>query len=838
MHFLRSVLTQWIFFLLLLKGGALLAQSTAKLYGVVTDQNGDPIENVVVIDLFSQKNVTTNARGRYEMQVIHHEEIPILFRYISCPDTLIYISLAPGEEKEFNITLQIVGKKLGPVDVTASHDDGYVRVNPKLRFNIPSPMGGAESVIKTFAGVSSVNELSSQYNVRGGNYDENLIYVNDIQIYRPFLIRSGNQEGLSFVNLDLTKNVKFSAGGFAAQYGDKMSSVMDVEYKTPTEFAGSFSMGLLGATAHVEGVVKDKTKTEDRFTYLIGVRYKSNAYLFRFMEIKGEYKPQFFDTQMLLDWKLNPKFNISLLTNFSANTYLYQPKNRKTNFGSLEHPRTFMVYYEGQELDLFMNYLGGLTLTYKPTQEDQLKFIISSYYSKEKEQFDILSEYWLKDAVIDLAEGSTLFTESTKRGVGAFRDHARNRLDAFFTSFLLKGDHKKQDHLISWGVQYQNEWIDDHIREWNIVDSSGYILPHITLPPGEPVPLEHPARWLTFGENRFLFSVNKLNTHRVTGFLQDQWRLTGDSSQFILHGGVRFHYWNFNRELTVSPRVGLLYKPKWSKDCSFWLKTGVYYQSPTYREFRRPDGTLNPDIQSQFSYQALLSADYEFALWGRPFKLTSELYYKYMDRLISYEMDNVRIVYSGENDSKGYVYGTDLKLSGEFIKGMESWIAISLMKTAQDFWNDFYTDSLGNCFEIGYVPRPSDQRFALNLFFQDHIPNYPQWRVHLNFIFSSGLPFVAPNAPNWMRTFRTPWYRRVDLGLSYLFLQPNRDRHQDRWKSLRHIDNAALYVEVFNLLDIANVSSYSWVPDIDGALNAIPNSLTPILVNVKLAFEF
>ena len=330
-----------------------------------------------------------------------------------------------------NLTLQIVGKKLDLVNVTASHDDGYVRVNPKLRFNIPSPMGGAESVIKTFAGVSSVNELSSQYNVRGGNYDENLIYVNDIQIYRPFLIRSGNQEGLSFVNLDLTKNVKFSAGGFAAQYGDKMSSVMDVEYKTPTAFAGSFSMGLLGATAHVEGVVKDKTKNEDRFTYLIGMRYKSNAYLFRFMEVKGEYKPRFFDTQMLFDWKVNSNLNVSLLTNFSSNQYLYQPQNRRTNFGSLEIPRTFVVYYEGQEVDLFMNYLGGLTFTYKPTQEDQLKFIISSYYSKEKEQFDIFLV--LIRMLSSIYPKCTLFNESTKRG-GAFRDHARNRLDAF-TSF-------------------------------------------------------------------------------------------------------------------------------------------------------------------------------------------------------------------------------------------------------------------------------------------------------------------------------------------------------------------------------------------------------------------
>lgn len=815
------------------------SQSNAQVFGIVRDQNGLPIENVLILVSPIEKTFITNDQGAYKIDVANHKELTFLFRHISFADTTIYLTIKPNEKYNLDLIISSEGKRLGMVDVKAKHNDGYERIDPKIRFNMPSPMGGAESVIKMYAGVSSINELSSQYNVRGGNYDENLIYVNDIQIYRPFLIRSGTQEGLSFVNLDLTKSVKFSAGGFAAKYGDKMSSVMDVEYKTPTKTQGSFSLGLLGATGHIEGVVKNKEKTKDVLTYLIGVRYKSNAYLFRFLETKGEYKPRFFDTQMLLDWKVSDKFSISLLSNFSVNQYIYQPKNRETTFGSLDNPKKFVVYYEGQELDSYQNFLGGLTFTYKPTDYSTYSLIASSYYAKEKETYDILAEYWLKDVEIDLgSETNSIINESTKRGVGSYREHARNSIEAIFSSVDLRAEYNIQNHFISWGAKFQNEIINDNIKEWTMYDSSGYVVPQIFLIPGQPVPLEHISRLLSFGEDNFLRSKNNISTNRITGFVQDQWRIDGDSARFTLNGGVRFHYWDFNNEFTLSPRLGLLFKPRWKQDWSFWIKTGVYYQSPLYRELRRPDGSLNQNIKSQFSYQVLLSSDYEFVIWNRPFKFTSEVYYKYFDRLISYEVDNVRIIYSGENDASGYAYGADMKLSGEFIRGLESWITVSLMKTEQNLYNDFYTDIDGIQREIGFVPRPSDQRFAVNLFFQDHIPGYPQFRVHLNFVFSSGLPFVAPNAPNLLKSFRTPWYRRADLGFSYIFLQGNRDRSRDKVKLSKHINNGAIYLEVFNLLDIANVSSYSWIPDVTGVVYAIPNSLTPRLINLKVAFEF
>lgn len=836
-----------LFLLITLYGG--FSQSSTQIFGTIKDHEGTPLENVLVQILSSQKNQLSNIQGEYTIEVEPNKNITILFRHISFEDTTISVKLSPNEKLKVDLRIKTVGMKLDPFDISARYNDGYERLDPKIRFNLPSPMGGAESVIKSYAGVSGVNELTSQYNVRGGNYDENLIYVNDIQIYRPFLIRSGNQEGLSFVNLDLTKSVKFSAGGFAAKYGDKMASVMDVEYKTPTEFGGSFSLGLLGGTGHIEGVVKNKKKKTDQvykkkepenvLTYLIGVRYKSNAYLLSFMETKGEYKPRFFDTQMLLDWKLNNKFSISLLSNFSINQYIYQPQNRETVFGSLENPKKFVVYYEGQEVDSYQNYLGGLTFTYKPTNLSTYKLIASSYYAKEKETYDILSQYWLKDVEIDLgSETESVINESTKRGVGSYREHARNYIEAVISSVDLRADHTIKKHFITWSLKVQNEIINDKIKEWTMYDSSGYVVPQIFLVPGQPVPLEHVSRLLSFGENNYLRSQNNIKTNRITGFVQDNWRIDGDSARFTLNGGVRFHYWDYNNEFTVSPRLGFMFKPRWKQDWSFWLKTGVYYQSPLYRELRRPDGTLNQNIKSQFSYQVLVSAEYNFVWWNRPFKFSSEAYYKYLDRLISYEVDNVRIIYSGENDAKGYAYGADMKLSGEFIKGLESWITFSLMKTEQDIYNDYYTDTLGNQIEIGYVPRPSDQRFAVNIFFQDHIPGYPQFRVHLNFVFSSGLPFVAPNAPNLLKSFRTPWYRRADLGFSYIFLQNNRDRSRDKIQLSKHVNVGAIYLEVFNLLDISNVSSYTWVPDLSGLVYPIPNSLTPRLINLKVALEF
>ncbi len=833
--------TKYLLILLVasLSWASLQAQNKGKVYGTIKNQNNEPLENVPIFTKPEGNSTFSNANGTYEISIHANQKVELVFKVFALEDTSIFVQVASGEALLLDLNVFTTNEKLNPFVINAKPIDGYVRIKPEIRFNLPSPMGGAESIIKMFAGVSSPNELTSQYSVRGGNYDENLIYVNDIQIYRPFLIRSGNQEGLSFVNLDLTQSVKFSAGGFTSEYGDKMASVMDVEYKTPKKFGGSFSFGLLGGSAHLEGVVKDKSKKRDVFTYIVGSRFKSNAYLLSVLDTKGEYKPRFFDTQMLLNWNVSDSLSISFLGNFSLNQYLYVPKNRETYFGTLENVKKFVVYYEGQEVDQYQNYLGGLTLTYKTHKNSIYKAIVSSYFAKEKETYDILSQYWLKDVEIDLgSSGESAAQETTTRGVGSFREHARNSINAMITSIDLRAKYFIQNHILYFGVKAQNEILIDKIKEWSFYDSSGYIVPSINTIPGEIVPLDDPSRVIFFGEGNYLNSKNTLKTNRISGFIQDIWRTDFDSTKLSINYGFRFNYWDFNNELTVSPRVNVMLIPNWKRSWTFWFKTGIYYQSPFYRELRRPDGSLNENIKSQFSYQALLSADYDFVIWNRPFVFTTEAYYKYLDNLISYQIDNVRIIYSGENDSKGYATGIDMRLSGEFIKGLESWIALSIMKTAQDFYGDFTTDSLGNQTEIGYVPRPSDQRFGINLFFQDHIPGYPNLRVHLNFVFSSGLPFVAPNAGSIEEYFRTPWYKRVDLGFSYIFLQNKRDRLQDRWKFLNNFNNAAIYLEVFNLFDISNVSSYSWIPDLAGNIYAIPNYLTTRLINLKFAIEF
>lgn len=813
----------------------LFGQVRGTLYGTVTDEFGQGIEQVYVsVDKYDIA-VVSAADGLFEVQLPPNEQVEIVLRHVAYHDTVVYVKLYAGEKRKISVNLRPRGEQLDAVHVTAHFDDGFMRVDPKLSVKLPSPTGGAEALIKMMPGVSSANELSSQYNVRGGNYDENLVYVNNIQIYRPFLVRSGQQEGLSFVNTDLTKNVKFSAGGFEAKYGDKMSSVLDVEYKKPTRYAGSLSASFLGATAHVEGNVKDV------FTFLVGVRYKSNAYVLKSMETKGDYKPTFFDTQMLLSWKLSKKLNLSFLGNMARNKYLFQPTDRETNFGTISTAQRLTVYFDGQEVDLYTNYLGALTLDCQVNKKDALQFIFSSYYAKESETYDIQSQYWLKDIEADLGSSSSdIAQEGSTRGVGTFLEHTRNSLTALVSNLDIRGDHKLYHNVLSWGVKAQNEIINDHIKEWELTDSSDYTLP--AMQPenggyGEAVPLDDPSRLLEFGS--YLYSKNSLNTYRFTGFIQDTWKIGGDTAnRFTLNGGLRFHYWTYNNEFTVSPRLSLTYKPRWKSDWEFRLKTGLYYQPAFYREMRYQNGTLNRNIKSQRSWQVVLTGDYNFKMWRRPFKLTAEVYYKYLDNLIPYTVDNMKIIYSAENNAVGYAAGMDVKLSGEFIEGLESWITLSLMKTEEDVKGDYYYDSEGNRVEPGFIPRPTDQRFAINLFFQDHIPSFPKFRVHLNFIFASGLPYGAPNTQRYQQTFRTSWYRRVDIGFSYMFFEQGRDKMRHKTKFARAVNNMGIFLEVFNLLNINNVSSHFWVKDVTNTMFAVPNYLTGRLINVKFAIDF
>jgi hypothetical protein len=810
--------------------------------GTVYDIQNNPVENVMVQSPQTENKAISSKDGKYQITIPANIEIQLYFRHIAFHDTIITIQGVPNEHKKLDIIMVTTGSQLQGVDVSTTHSDGYTRVDPRLTFTMPSPTGGAESLIKMLPGVSSVNELSAQYNVRGGNYDENSIFVNDIQVYRPFLVRNGNQEGLSFVNLDLTQNVKFSSGGFPAQYGDKMSSVMDVEYKKPKQLGGSFMIGFLGTSAHIEGCVRNNQKTRDVFTYLLGVRYKTNSYLLKSMETKGDYKPNFFDTQMLLGWNISDKFEIGLLGNISINKYLFIPSDRETRFGTIEDLKSFKVYFDGQEIDKYENYLGGLTFTYRPNFKNQLRLILSSYYAKESETYDIQSQYWLSDIEADLgSEGNDIAKEISVRAVGTNIDHARNYINFIVSAADIRGEHQlHKRNNFSWGVKVQNERIDDKLNQWHLNDSSGYTLPYIENPnPGDSVPLGDPSRDLTFGENNYFNAVNSLNTFRVTGFLQDTWKIDSDiDPRFTLNAGVRLHYWSYNNEITASPRLSLLYKPRWKHNWSFWLKTGTYYQAPFYREFRNREGELNPKIKSQFSYQVILASEYNFKMWNRPFKFTMEGYYKYMDNLISYYVDNIQIVYSGMNDAMGYAAGFDARFSGELIEGLESWLSISIMST-MDKYKSPHLDPKGEMVNPTYKRRPTDQRFALNLFFQDHIPGFRPLRVNLNFVYSTGLPLWNPDKVRMKKnTLQMKDYFRVDIGFSYIFFEQSRDRFKNKSKFIRAIKNAGIYFEVFNLLGTNNVSSYMWIKDINNQCWAIPNYLTPRLINLKFAIEF
>ncbi len=802
------------------------------LKGIVQDQEGYPIENAVVkaIDLDLQS--MSNEYGQFSLVIPQNKEIRLLVQHLSHNDTLFTIPSVYNFSDNLIITLRTLGERLETVNITSSGKEGYIQVNPKLTFQLPSPSGGMESLVKMLPGTSSTNELSSQYSVRGGNFDENLVFVNGIQIYRPFLVRNAQQEGMSFINSDLTGSVSFSAGGFDAKYGDKMSSVLDVQYKKPTQFGGSISASLLGANAHIEGCV------DSTFSYLVGIRYKTNSYLLKSLETSGNYKPNFFDTQVLFNWNPTQKFIISFLGNVSHNSYRFVPDSVSKNTGTFENSTNFRAFYEGQEVDRYQSYLGGLTFTYKLNKNNTLKAILSSYYAKEHETYDILAQYWLHELII---VGPNESQEGDLLGYGSYLEHARNSLTSLVSAIDIQGNHKIMSYnTLEWGIKVQNEYITDKIKEWIMIDSSGYTLPQIPTTPGETVVLGHSARDLLFGENNYLRSYNTLNTWRLTGFIQDTWKIDGDGlNRFSLTGGLRFHYWTYNtKEFTVSPRLSFIYKPRWKKDWLFSLRTGLYYQPAFYREMRYLDGTLNPDIKSQRSYQIVAGTEYNFKLWRRPFKLTAEAYYKYLDKLITYNVNNVQIIYSGSNNAKGFATGLDVRISGEFVRGLESWFSVSIMKTMEDVYGDTRFDAEGNEVSVGYIPRPTDQRVAFNLFFQDHIPSFPQFRVHLNFIFASGTPYGPPKAEPAMRVFRTTWYRRVDLGLSFMFLEQSRDRMKHNSKFLREIKNAGVYVEVFNLLGINNVSSYMWISDIHNIQRPIPTFLTGRLVNFKLLVEF
>ena len=838
---------KWILFILLLLPSFAFGQrNEGVLYGKITDENGKAIEFVNVAVQNTKYGVVSDARGGYSLRLPADTLINVVFSYVGYEEIKIGITLKPEDRRKQDVKMHIVATILPEMTV---HDQSIkastiTRLDAKETVLLPTTgAGGVEDMVKTLAGVSSTNELSSQYNVRGGNFDENLIYVNGIEIYKPFLVGSGQQEGLSFINSRLVSNIDFSAGGFSSEYGDKLSSVLDITYKKPTITASSLTLSLLGAEAHTEGMA-----FKGKMNYLIGARYKNTQYLLGKMDTKGDYKPNFTDVQGLITYNISSRFEVTALGYYSRNSYLMVPTTRETDFGNLKASYRLKVYFDGQELSKYTTGLGAISLNFSPNEDLNLKLIGSAYSAVESETYDIQGQYWI--GLLETNPGSQeLGNVIANQGIGTYIEHARNYFYSRVFNLDHKGAYNYRDNVLKWGLRYQHQLFDDIINEWDMTDSAGYTQPHIIdsiLNPNNPMQTPLELKNVATGHNELM--VNNLD-----GYLQNSWQLESKKGDiWVLTAGLRANYWGYNGSVNVSPRAGIALQPDKHPNMTFRLSGGVYVQPPFYRELRMFDGSLvSKDKASvQKSYQVVLGHEYNFKAWDRPFVLTSEIYYKYLKDIIPYEVDNIRIRYYADQKATGHAYGIDMKLNGEFVKGIESWASMSIMRTTENI--QYFIDAQGNIISqtevnngadyvrdtiISGIPRPSDQRFNFAIFFQDYLPLIPSFKVNLKLIFGTGLPFGPSEAQRYQQKNRMTAYRRVDLGFSKQLIGDATSFRNPR-NPLNYIRNCWISLEVFNLLGVNNVSSYMWVTDVYNIQYAVPNYLTNRQLNLKLILEF
>ncbi len=810
---------------------------TAIVSGTVKDNEGVSVPDVQIAVLEDGSiHTTSDVNGKFSLTAPAGKEITISIYNMSYKQLNKKIILKEGETFSFSPRIEFKNT-IAAVDIISENRNQEVtRIDPKNIFFIPSPAGNLEDIIKTQLGVSSNNELSSGYSVRGGNFDENLVYVNDIEVYRPFLARSGQQEGLSFANPDMVSNINFSAGGFEAKYGDKMSSVLDVTYKKPVKFGGTASGSLLGGNLSLQGVSKNRV-----LAWSVGSRYKSNSYILKSMDTKGEYRPRFYDIQTFLTFTLNEKWSVEFLGNVANNQYLVIPSTRETTFGTVKDAVKITIYFDGREITQYNTIMGGLSTTFKPNAKTKLKLITSAYNAKEEEKYTVQGQYYIDQLEADFSKdnfGQVAFN----RGVGTFLNNGRNQINATVFNIEHKGTRLINKHSeLLWGVRYQHEIIEDKLSEWKMVDSAGYVS-------------NYNANEINLTD--VIKTKINLETNRLQGYVQYIYgKLLSDSSLVTVTGGIRANYWDFNSQTVISPRVTLSYKPNWKRDIVFKASWGYYYQPPFYREMRGFDGQLNKNIKAQQSIHYLLSADYNFRMWNRPFKVIVAGYYKDMKNLIPYEIDNTRIRYFAKNNSVGYSTGADLRINGEFIKGIESWATIGFLRTFENISDDrrvtYFNaagDTIINGFTFdtkavdssvihpGYIPRPTDQRITFGMFFQDYIPKLPSCKMYLNMQFGSGLPFGPPDHERWKQVFRMPAYRRVDIGFAYQIIKE--EKPLPKQNPLHHFKSMAISLEVFNLLQVNNTVSYNWVTDVTGRQYAVPNYLTRRQLNLKLQVRF
>lgn len=797
------------------------AQQTAYLKGRVTDTRGKGVDAVTVAVSGTAIGTTTDRKGYYNLEVPANSNITVVFSFLGYETQKQSFTLIPGQTKEINTEMKESANALPEVVKTAERRDeaGNIKIDVSKASLLPTTGfgSGVESIIKTYVG--SNNELTSQYNVRGGNFDENLVYVNDFEIYRPFLTRSGQQEGMSFINSDLVSGVNFSVGGFQSKFGDKMSSVLDVNYKRPKEFGGRVTASLLGASVALEGASKNK-----KLTWLAGLRHKSNQYLLRSQPTKGVYNPSFTDAQVNLNYQPSDKWEVDIIGNYARNRFRFIPEEQTSSFGLINKAFQLRVFYDGGEIDQFDSRFGGISTTYKPTKKLRLKFLASGFQTNEQETYDILGEYLLGELETDL--GKENFGQvKTFLGTGVIHTYARNYLQVNVGNIGHIGSYDAGKHFIQWGLGGSITNISDKLSEWERRDSAGYTQPY------DPQTLE-----LT----RVYRSTSTFDYIRYTGYLQDNFQI-GDTTTFTGSIGARFNYSTLNEELLISPRGQLALKPRWKRDWVFKLAGGLYQQPPFYREMRDLNGNVNKDLLAQKSYHIVFGTDYNFKAANRIFKLTTEVYYKGLWDIVPYEYDNVRIRYFGRNNANGYVYGGEIRLYGDIVKDATSWISIGLLKAAEDLNDDkiTYQDVSGADSATifpGYIPRPADQRFMLGMYFEDYLPGNENFKMHLNLIYSSGLPFGPPDQKRYGDTLRLPDYKRVDIGFSTLILDGSKHPDKKLYSSIKKIWFSA---EVFNLLGIQNTLSYSWIQDqSSGNVFAVPNRLTSRLINAKLIVDF
>lgn len=805
----KRVFLSIVFFLVL---GCVYAQKGI-ITGVIRDDKGKALDQAVIADEVTGLGTYTNGKGFYMLEVSADKNISVIFGYAGYETQRKRIHVKSGETRTIDIILKASANTLPEFTKKSEkkrEEAGSVYIDIDKAKYMPSTIGGVEAMIKLAVG--SHNELTSQYSVRGGSYDENLVYVNDFEIYRPFLVRSGQQEGLSFVNSDLVSNVNFSVGGFQAKYGDKMSSVLDVSYKRPTQFAGSASISMLGGTLHLEGASKNQ-----RLTYLIGARQKSNQYLLQSQPTKGVYNPSFTDLQALVDYRLGENWEIEVIGNYARNRFVFYPERMVSSFGALNQAYQLDVFYTGSEFDQFDSRFGGISAAYRPEQSKlKLKFLASAFQTNEHETFDLDGAYLFGELQTDQSK-KDFGQIKVALGAGEVQDYARNYLNVSVSNAGFNGSYDAKRNFIQFGVNGTYTNISDNLHQWQRRDSGRFNQPYDTS-------------MIKFAY--YYHSSQDFNYGRLNGYIQDNIRFDS-ANMFTASAGVRFNYSFLNNELLISPRLQLAYKPRGEKDIVIKASTGYYSQPPFYREMRDLTGNVNQQLKAQKSYQAVLGTDYNFTMYKRPFKVTGEVYYKDLWDLDPYFYDNVRIRYTGKNNAIGRIYGGEVRLYGDLVKDATSWISIGMLKAEQKI-----VDSPGIPGYSKYFALPSDQRFTLGMYFEDYIPKHKNYKVHINLIYSGGLPVGPPNGHLYQNTLHIPDYKRVDIGFSALLLDASR-KHHPAHSLFNNVKSIWASLEVFNLLSIQNTISYSWIQDWTTNLNyAVPNRLTSRLLNVKVLVNF